>query len=61
MQRRVYLMFVLFLVLAAFYASVMRGNAPVIQSEQKAQTELFNQLDEQALSQAGRKDSASGN
>jgi FlaG/FlaF family flagellin (archaellin) len=60
MQRRVLLMFALFVVLAGFYASVTRENVSMIQSEQKVQTEMFNQLDEQALSQAKNSTSSSG-
>ena len=61
MQRRVYLLFVLFIVVAGFYASVTRDNVPSIQSEQKAQTEMFNQLDERALSRVQNSSSSSGN
>lgn len=59
MQTRVYLLFILFVVLAAFYASVTRESAPVIASKQQAQTEMFNQLDEAALEQ-GKKVTSSG-
>jgi hypothetical protein len=54
-------LFVLFVVLAGFYASVTQQSVPIIQSEQEAQTEMFNQLDEPVLDQV--KDSAlsSGN
>lgn len=61
MQRRVVLMFVLFVVLAGFYASVTYDSVPTIQSQQKAQTEMFNQLDEQALSQVKDTTDSSGN
>lgn len=52
MQRRMILLFVLFVVLAALYATVTRQNMPGIQARQKAQTETLNHLDEVAL---GRK------
>lgn len=61
MQRRVVLMFILFVVLAGYYASVTYDNVPTIQSQQKAQTEMFNQLDEQALSQVKDTTDSSGN
>lgn len=51
MQRRVYLLFLLFLVLAGFYASVARENVPIISARQQAQTDRFNQLDETVLMQ----------
>ena len=49
MQRRVFLLFILFLVLAVFYSSVARENVPGITSKQQAQTELLNRLDESVL------------
>ncbi len=49
MQRRVFLLFTLFVVLAAFYASVTREGVPVITARQQAQTERFNHLDETVL------------
>jgi len=49
MQRRGFLLFILFVVLAAFYASVSREGVPVITAKQKSQTERFNQLDESVL------------
>jgi hypothetical protein len=54
-------MFILFVVLAGYYASVTYDNVPTIQSQQKAQTEMFNQLDEQALSQVKDTTDSSGN
>lgn len=61
MQRRVLLMFVLFVVVAGFYTSVTHNSVPTIQLEQKAQTEMFNQLDERALSQVKNMSASSGN
>ena len=61
MQRRVLLMFVLFVVVVGFYTSVTHNSVPTIQSEQKAQTEMFNQLDERALSQVKMGNPSSGN
>jgi len=52
MQRRVFLLFLLFVVLAAFYANLARQNVPAITAKQQAQTEMFNQMDERVLSQA---------
>ena len=45
MQRRVFLLFLLFLVLAAFYAKVTGECVPIISKEQQAQTEMLNQID----------------
>jgi hypothetical protein len=60
MQRRVYLLFILFVVLAAFYASLAR-EVPEITAKQQAQTEQFNHLDETVLAKPGQADSvASG-
>jgi hypothetical protein len=50
-QRRVFLLFILFIVLAVFYASITRQSLPAISTEQKAQTDMLNQLDEQVLGQ----------
>jgi len=61
MQRRVLLLFVLFVVMAGFYTSVTSESVPTITTEQKAQTELFNQLDEHALKLAKNTTTASGN
>ena len=52
MQRRVILLFVLFLFTAVFYSTVIRQNLPDIKAKQRAQTEMLNSLDEQVLSQA---------
>jgi len=52
MQRRVLLLFVLFLVLAAFYATLTRQSMSDIASRQRAQTEAINQLEESALSES---------
>jgi len=49
MQRRGYLLFILFVALAAFYASVTRENVSMITAKQQSQTERFNQLDESVL------------
>jgi len=49
MKMRVYLLFILLLVVVVFYASVVRENVPVITSKQQAQTERLNRLDESAL------------
>ena len=49
MHRRAILLFVLFLVMSLFYNSVIRQNMPNIQAKQAAQTEMLNNLDEQAL------------
>jgi len=54
-------MFVLFVVVAGFYTTVTHNSVPTIQSEQKAQTEMFNQLDERALGQVKNTASSSGN
>jgi len=54
MQRRAFLLFVLFVVLAAFYVSATRENVPVIAAKQQEQTERFNQLDEQVLNPQGK-------
>jgi len=45
MHRRAILMFILFLVVALFYNSVIQQNMPDIQAKQKAQTEMLNNLD----------------
>ena len=50
MQRRVFLLFILFVVLAGFYASVTRTSVPVLTGKQRAQTEQFNQIDQVAVS-----------
>lgn len=50
-QRRLILLFVLFLVLTLFYRVVIRQNMAGIEALQKAQTEALNNLDERALSQ----------
>ena len=50
MQRRVILLFVLFLVAALFYRAVIRQNMPDIEVKQKAQTEMLDNLDERVLS-----------
>jgi hypothetical protein len=42
-------LFILFVVLAVFYASITRQNVPAISAKQKAQTDMLNQLDEQVL------------
>lgn len=60
MQPRVYLLFILFVVLAAFYASVTRESVPEMAAKQHAQTEMFNQLDEIAVKQ-GEEVTTSGN
>jgi hypothetical protein len=52
MKRRTVLLFLLFLALAAFYASVTSENVPHIMSEQKNQAETLNRLDEQVLGSA---------
>lgn len=52
MQRRVFLFFVLFVVLAAFYAKVTSESLPFITQEQRSQTEMLNQIDEVAPGQA---------
>lgn len=49
MQQRVILLFLLFVVLAAFYASLSSDAVPVLTQRQRAQTELFNQLDHNTL------------
>ena len=49
MQRRTLLLFLLFLVLAAFYAAVTQENVPRITGAQQEQTESLNQLDERVL------------
>jgi len=49
MYRRVILLFVLFLVMSLFYNFVIRQNMPNIQAKQAAQSEILNNLDEQAL------------
>ena len=51
MQRRAILLFILFAVLAVFYASVSGRSVPEIMAEQKAQTEMFEQLDQRVLRQ----------
>jgi len=56
MQRRVFLLFTLFVVLAAFYASVTREGVPVITAKQQAQTKQFNQLDEAVLTKPAHAD-----
>jgi preprotein translocase subunit SecG len=53
MQRRTILLLVLFGVLALFYASVTRKGVPTITAEQKTQTRMHNQLDEQVLGTVG--------
>jgi hypothetical protein len=58
MQRRVFLLFV---VLAGFYASVTSESMPRIESEQKAQTDQFNHLDELATGKTENMLSSSGN
>jgi len=49
MSRRMILLFVLFLVVALFYSVVIQQVMPNIKAKQKAQTEMMNNLDEQAL------------
>lgn len=51
MQKRVILLFVLFLVSALFYRAVIGQNMPNIEVKQKVQTEMLNNLDERVLSQ----------
>lgn len=51
MQRRLILLFVLFLVMALFYRAVIRQNMPEIKAKQAAQTQMLNNLDERVLSQ----------
>jgi hypothetical protein len=53
MQRRAFLLFVLLAVLALFYSSIAQRSMPGIAARQKAQTEAFDQLDEQVLGRAG--------
>lgn len=60
MQQRVILLFVLFVVLAAFYASVSRQSVPVITQKQRAQTELFDEMDANALNRTDTDAQASG-
>jgi hypothetical protein len=60
-QRRVFLLFMLFVVLAGFYASVTSESMPRIESEQKAQTDQFNHLDELATGKAAIMPAFSGN
>lgn len=45
MQRRVILLFILFLVTAWFYSAVIRQNMPDIAAKQRAQTEKLNNLE----------------
>jgi hypothetical protein len=52
MQLRALLLFVLFLVLAAFYATMTRQSMSDFTDKQRAQTEAINQLDERALSES---------
>lgn len=52
MPRRVFLLFILFLAVAGFYASVTRESVPRIASRQQVQTEQFNQIDSVAISGA---------
>ena len=62
MQKRSYLLFVLFVVVAAFYTSVTRMGTPAINAEQQAQTDRFNRLDEVAVAREGEAEtSSSGN
>jgi len=51
------LLFVLFLVVALFYSVVIQQVVPNIAAEQKAQAEMLNNLDEEALAkiQSGQK------
>ncbi|MDT8319754.1 MAG: hypothetical protein RQ826_04435 [Xanthomonadales bacterium] len=49
MHRRAFLLFVLFVVLAAFYGSLTRERVPVIAQEQQNQTRQLNNLDQQVL------------
>lgn len=53
MLKRSYLLFLLFVVIAAFYASVTHTGALAIQAEQQVQTDRFNRLDEAALAIEG--------
>jgi len=61
MQRRVFLLVVLFVVLAAFYAKVSSEGVPVITMQQQSQTEMFNQIDEIAMEQAETTSTSSKN
>lgn len=49
MQRRAFLLFTLFVVLAVFYASVTRERLPTISTEQESQTRQLERLDEEVL------------
>jgi hypothetical protein len=53
MQRRVILLFILFVVLAGFYASVTRTSMPALTGKQKAQTEQFNQIEQVVVTREG--------
>jgi len=54
MQRRAILLFILFAVLAALYASVSGRSASQVMATQKAQAEMLEKLDEHVLEQSGR-------
>ena len=49
MQRRAFLLFVLFAVLAAFYTSVTHRDVSAIQSQQQSQAQQLENLDERVL------------
>lgn len=49
MQKRAFLLFVLLVVLTVFYISISGTNVPLITTEQKAQTEMLDNLDERVL------------
>ena len=60
MQRRTILLFILFAALALFYASVANRSVPDVIARQKAQTEMFEQLDEHVLGQTSDHQAPSG-
>ena len=55
MQQRVILLFLLFVVMAAFYASVSSETVTSVAQRHRAQAEMFNRMDESVL---GREESA---
>ena len=56
MQTRILLLFILFLALAVFFATMSRQNVSDIASKQQAQVETMNQLDEIAFSKSENSD-----
>ena len=60
MQQRVILLFLLFVVLSVFYASFTGDTVPTMSERQQAQTEMFENIEENALKRPDASNDFSG-